>query len=816
MTSVQLTIKNDPVIHLLLGDNLQQFTIDPILIFEINYYCQYPIIFQSGNTLSESTDLDAVVTEDITTFHDSRKSPNITSSFQATPMTKTIISTMNHDIKSFLARPLIISDGSVSASNIVGVLLSGRIAAILRNNPIYQDKLKGVYSLRYTTVLTLKINATRFQAGCLMLCWIPTGGATDPQHAIRVPINFSDRNQYSQTMHVKADFAYDSSVTLRIPFVSPKYSCAYTSDPPGNPGNWAVYLYSPLNFMTGSNVVPYTLYSSFEDVELFGAVVPQSNLVLDKSSSSKRKKKDLYSREMVSEKPISGSLKFAAEVSKTISSIPFFAPFAAPASYVLEAASGVAALFGYSNPRVISKPMRIISEGFPYSCNNDGGNLSIPLGLSVSSHVGVINGFAGLAADEMSVDFLKCRYGHFRSANWTTSQVDGTVLIDFNLNPTDMFVQSLTGAGFSLTPIGYLGRTSKFWTGGMKIKVHMFKTPFHSGRLAIIATPLTDYPGVPLTLDNISYVSKAIIDITDYNVIEVTVPWLSVDTWLPTSSSMANFKVMILDQLVAPGDVGTSIALEIEVCGADDFQIAGAPSVRFSPAVAQSGLSLDADLLQVELGESTSTQPDYQKNSDCIGETFLSIKNYITPFRAMGPEFTLNENTYGLVKPFAFSYKAAGANITGQRDPLNFIALIYGLYRGSMNITAYSDTANPHQIVASLDNSTVSRPMTQVATVRATTIELLVSRQSLISRGHLTPSHVNIPFYNTTPSSPTSDHLYNASVPVTNLIDDSPVIIFSPLVNTVTATAVRTIIYRSGGDDLQFGLFMSIPIMVLT
>lgn len=814
ITTMQLQLHNnrDPDSHLLLGEILHKFTIDQLIYNEFFLISQFSVSFQADATIS-STMLPSDK-EDVTTFHDSKETEVVSPSQHVTPLTTTMHNIMNHDIRSFLARPAIVLDGNIGAATPVGVVSSGRIANFIHSRPMYLDKLKGVYSLRYTTILHLKINATRFQAGCLMLCWVPTGGSLDAEHAVRLPINFSNRNQYTQTMHVKADFAYDSAVTLRIPFISDRYSCTYTSDPAGNTGNWALYLYSPLNFLTGSNVVPYTLYMSFEDVEMFGAVVPQSNMAI---GGSKKKKRDHLSKEMSDTGPVSSALSMAATISTAISSVPLFAPIAAPAAYVFSALSGIASIFGWSNPRMIQKVERRTIQDFPFSCNYDSGNLSMPLGLSVSSHLGVVNGFAGSSVDEMSVDFIKKRYGHFASVTWTTAQADGTILYTFDVNPNALFVNSTTAAAISMLPLGYLGRVAQKYTGGFKFKIHIFKTPFHSGRLALVVSPIAGYSPVTTTLANMEFLSKAVVDITDYNIFEVTIPWLATETWLPTTTSMARFQIIVLDQLIAPGDVGTSVAMEIEVCGADDFQIAGMSNNALQPAVAQSGLDLDCDTLHVNIGESSVLPITYMKNSDCIGETFVSLKNITNTYRATNVEYNLTEILGLFIKPYAFNYKTAAAVTIGSREYISAIATLYGLFRGSMNISIYTDSTVEHTIVTAMQAPSANTALASTfVNNRAGILGNLATRQALSFKGRTTAAHVNVPYYSETPSSSVSDYLYSLNPIGSNATDLSNNISVGVLVNAVTATVIRTSLFRGGGDDFQLGLFMSIPIMIIS
>lgn len=813
MYNYKQILKTDPAQHLLLDvcslQKLQDIIYKPL--FEYQFFI-IPQSDTAGTTTTETVNDE--VTTNTTQFIDSKSSSETTLVNYKTPDMKSFLPSIDQDIRSFLGRPHLVLDGSVTAATPIGLVATVNPASFLFTDPLLNSKMKGVFAVRYTTLVTLKINSTRFQAGALMLCYVPTGGSINLT-TIRT-ISLTNRVQYSQTMNVKANFAYDSSVSLRVPYISDRYCHEYISNPNGNPGVIDLYLYAPLNFLTGSSSVPYTVFISYHDVEFFGNTIPQSGFATSKKKRQRTQAVDVGSNEMFSERPISTATKFISDVSDKLTAVPLLSSIAGPVHWISDAVSKAAYLWGYSRPRIIEKPSRMSLLENPNMCNSDSSVLTQPIGLSLISCIEKVTNFAGHDEDEMSIDFLKRRWSFYESFNWSTSSPDGTILYATPVKPNNYFVNSTTSAANVLTPICFITSLAKKWTGGIEFRIELFKTTFHSGRLAFIYIPNNGAAVTP-TLANLEYAFKIIVDITDYNIIEISVPYMSTNTWLPTEpvgSTNGNFYIMALDSLVAPADVPSSISVLVSVRGAPDFAIAQPSQAIPAVAVAQSGLGKD-ETLQLNIGDIAPSGNDFSKNSQCIGETFLSLKNLISVYRFCGVTFSMNEVTSVSLVPHAFSYKGTTGYNNFERDILSPIAMCYALYRGGINIYIPQEVNSTRLLTSSLATSTANtHPIESFAVDRANTLAFIHASPTQVYRLDQNNAHVNIPFFNYTPSASVIDSAYNLSSSAV-LAKVHPTLNFRILSNgNAPSVASNFDIFRCAADDYQLGCFISIPVLL--
>ena len=93
----------------------------------------------------------------------------------------------------------------------------------------------------------------------------------------------ANRSQISQLLSVYFYINSDTSVQLRIPFISAFPGATIVHDPNvpviGDPGVFFIYPYSPLVAVEGNTSATYTLWTHYEDVEILGNTAPTSTPV---------------------------------------------------------------------------------------------------------------------------------------------------------------------------------------------------------------------------------------------------------------------------------------------------------------------------------------------------------------------------------------------------------------------------------------------------------------------------------------------------------------------------------------------------------
>lgn len=192
------------------------------------------------------------------------------------------------DIKQFLAKPTKILQGDLTATDTPTTFSNIACTEALVTSPVYSQKLNGVMSLRFTTVVTLQVNANKFQQGRYILAFVPTGGAspngTSPDDSVTTWINMHRQNktQITQLPHVEIDINKTTEVQLRIPYQSAFSAYAFNNclagvPSFGDPGVFFLYPYSPLVSAAGSVSAGFTLWVHYEDVETFGNTIYGTN-----------------------------------------------------------------------------------------------------------------------------------------------------------------------------------------------------------------------------------------------------------------------------------------------------------------------------------------------------------------------------------------------------------------------------------------------------------------------------------------------------------------------------------------------------------
>jgi hypothetical protein len=108
---------------------------------------------------------------------------------------RSVMGSSKNDIISFLKKPMIVTQGNLTvADGPATFTVKGLFAGL--DNPIRADKLRGVYSIRADTIITIEVNANPFQSGRYILASIPTGGGAHPGTGMSTWINM---HRFSKT-----------------------------------------------------------------------------------------------------------------------------------------------------------------------------------------------------------------------------------------------------------------------------------------------------------------------------------------------------------------------------------------------------------------------------------------------------------------------------------------------------------------------------------------------------------------------------------------------------------------------------------------
>jgi hypothetical protein len=754
------------------------------------------------------------------------------------------------DIRTFLSKPMPLVDGTLTTAGSPTVYLQDCTSAVFNPLfPMWHDKLKGIYGFKATMCFTLKVTASRFDQGLYFLAFCPNGG-NPVNNPFFNPFYMHSITQVSSLLHARFDINCDSSVTLRVPWVTAQSFMPlvpWTTARAGTPG--LIYLYGavPITSVGGISSADYTIYVHCEDIELFGNTVPQCGVdFFDKKvrfqaggTTSKKSKKNIIDEEMDSERTISNGLKLATSVATALSPIPILSSIATPMSWLLDAASKAAYAWGFSAPRINDPPHRMTKWSNPYMSNYNKKSTSQTLALSSTNDVGYIDGWSGTDVDEMSISFLAQRSAIFALFYVTTAIADGTLLYGLDINPRN-FIRNTVDSGATLrnyTPVAFLASQFSMYRGSLVLKFTMVKTEFHIGRLMFVFVPFANVPIPVMTTLNSSNCLREIVDIRCGNEFEITIPYISSAPYCNISlgEAIGRLNVYLVDKIkVGGGETSDTITFLVEGRGGSDFELAmrqsdeGADNYFTFPATLQSGGSGGMDPCEIATtvigGGSPTPNKKYDYASACIGEATESI---LTLLKAGG---NVNDvNTAPLVSykfrlnPYSLLACDITAGVVNKRayiEPFNTYAPLYALMRGGVRITinqTFIGSTTPRPYLLSSHFTSNNRGFLIESTNALPDAQLgFYSHNSGIIIRDVTDACIiaDVPQYTKYASTPVFSEIgIAASMQASTVFETGRKV--NLYYNTLTLAGagytIEPTIHRAVTDDFRLGMFISIP-----
>lgn len=220
------------------------------------------------------------------------------------------------------------------------------------------------------------------------------------------------------------------------------------------------------------------------------------------------------------------------------------------------------------------------------------------------------------------------------------------------------------------------------------------KTAFHRGRLAVAF-----YPGLSGGAGNLAYselVFREIIDVNLTSEFEVCCPYMVALPWLYGQAQSGVLHVYVVDALVAPATVSSSVEVLVEVAAAEDIQFACPVNWQvepYCPSTAQSGESY-TQVSCFDLGPKTR-KPNYRLAVETTGEVVKSVRqlikrnwNLATPFNVVGG--TAQIQIFPYAQAPVTQLATSGGALSRDRikaDPIALWSFAYVFTYGSLRYT---------------------------------------------------------------------------------------------------------------------------------
>jgi hypothetical protein len=750
---------------------------------------------------------------------------------------------LSQEVKDFLQKPVIIASSTFATTDTYSTFAEflSPNDILSANSSMMADKLKGYLGFRATTVLRLVVNATRFQQGRYNLQFVPTGGAivaATGNSRNRVNAITSTLVQRIQLPHVELDLNCDTEAILKYKFNSAYNFFPLSSLTSGTSlmsfGLFKIYPYSALVAGSGNNTCGYTLWASFEDIELISAAVPQSG----RSFSTSTKKKNETDQEQVSSGmgPISSALMRVKGAADVFTRVPLLSSYASMTSWYAEILSGAASAFGWSRPVNLEHSGRVTQNYLPYAANVDGPDESFPLSFSYKNQVGKAQGFSGTDADEMDFSFL-CSIPVYNSTlPWIPTNPSGFVLVNIPVRPLGLLV-TRTVTAVAITDVGpyqLIANMFEQWRGSMVYKFKFVKTEFHSGRIAVSFSPVnSSFVQVIPSLAESAFLHRQIIDIRECNEFTFVVPFISSTPYKLSTDPIGTLMFHVLDPLVAPDTVSQTVSIIVEHCMASDaeFAVPKRNNMQYVMGIApQSGGSFSNSETNIcanyrgNIGSSLVPLDECSNSLFCVGERISSLRTLMkmpNPLvMQVAPTAALYLNIIPYMLPYRF-YNTTPAYVDSVVFP-DLYTLITSLYlyvRGGVRLKYLDNTAvtAAEPFVAYL-GSGITSTLTQVGVNFSGTDGAFdpssTNRNGLPSvywkAGY--SGEVQVPAYGRNHSRLVTDCLVNSSAPTSYNnanTSTSPSVFVSR--TTVPSVATLSGVLRSASDDANCGVFLAVP-----
>lgn len=543
---------------------------------------------------------------------------------------------MEQTIIDFLRKPIVYATGVFSTTDTFPGITDAAMPAALfatAQGAMWKNKLMGYMGIRMDMNFKIVVNANRFQQGRYIMSFTPFGGAANngiKPYLINRNVRLTTLVQRTTVPHVEIDLATDTSAELHVPYSNVKNYYSLTEAFSGVNatifGYLNTYPYSPLVVASGSTTASYTIYASLTNVSLVGAASAQSGLP-DREVTNK------------ANGPISGPLGAVSRGFREFEQIPLLSSYASTISWVADRMSRTASMFGFSKPTQGDSLTKFTPLSAATHSTMDGD--SDARSGALISKPGVVNltGLGGSDYDEMDFSYIARKFAWFRTQNWTSTDVVGS-LFSFDVIP---YTYVSAGSTINWTPVGFVAAPFGYWRGSLKYKFKFVKTEFHSGRVSFSFFPTDNV--ATYTADD-QYVNRWIVDIRNTNEVEIVIPYISSSMYQKNVDAIGVLKVSVVDPLIVPSTVSNTVTILCEIAGGDDFEVAcPANTYAATSVVPQSGLPNAYNIMSGTIGSSSVVADPTVASSVSIGDKVSSFRAYLKRFYPIRSNTGVTANT---------------------------------------------------------------------------------------------------------------------------------------------------------------------------
>lgn len=607
-------------------------------------------------------------------------------------------------LASFLNRPVKISSFTWDLNNISFTTPAINPWTLYFNHPAISSKLKNFSRLQAKLHLKFIVNATPFYYGSLRAVYQPFADARSTQ------VQDNDKVPLSQLPGLYLEPQNMSTAEMELPFTwtGTWLNTRKKSDFDGL-GTLSYVQYAKLRSANGvgSAGITVAVFAWASDVELAG---PTYGSVLQSTE---------YEEE---DGVVSGPATAIANVADKLTNVPFIGDAAMATSIGARAVSGIAKLFGYSNPPVIEDVKPFVQKTFHAFANVETRFPADKLCVDPKNEVTISSKVAGITEeDPLAFKNLFSKESWIQGTLYANSQAEETLIWSCLVHPAYAIPQSAGGGAYiTTTPVGYISPMFRLWRGSLIYKFRIIKSQYHKGRLTITWDPNKDITG---DIDSDSTCFTRIVDLELEDEIEIEIPYRGTTPYLEVPGLATDFSngstptytyndvyhngcltVRVQNLLTGPA-VTPELDILVYQRAGDDFMYAVPKELTLGyttrdPAgviqsgeveeIAQTGSDVDEHVAILTTGETiASLRPVIHRT------TLVKVESLIDSSTQTTGNVTINTGLWRVPRGLGRSPLGSINNAAGTytyeyafNNPIDWIIEMFLGYRGSMNISA--------------------------------------------------------------------------------------------------------------------------------
>lgn len=484
---------------------------------------------------------------------------------------------------------------------------------ILDKSALIRQKLNNFMLFRADIEVDIKVNATPFQQGAILVAYFPRSLNTTQFRA--------EGSEYLASVtsapHRIIQLEQGNTATLTLPYAN-IVDYIDLSNPDNSYGQFNVYTLSPLTGALSSETANITLRARFVNPVL---EAPTDNSLMDIARYAEMEAERILSR-IPSPRPIKGLVAqgghegdkqgpvtrisgFINTVATALGVVPGISVAAGIVGWLARLTGSVAATYGWSKPVDNIMPITVIQRPAAYMGNVEGKDYSNVLAQICDNAIDPSD-MIPESEDEMALAKIWARPNVIaRITVPKTLFTARDLLFSWEVAPWNTYTTQLDSAGqdFCLGSFSFSALMYRYWRGAIRYSLSCIKTPYHSGRIMAVYFPNRTRETIPVTYDETMTTNNNVIfDLTaktedEFSLTKpIEVPYTSNEPWKQTLYFDKNLNayrantlnthcgvigVYCINELVSPDTVASEVSFILAHQAGNDFEV-GLPQIQIA------------------------------------------------------------------------------------------------------------------------------------------------------------------------------------------------------------------------------------------